>query len=1278
MSTAKKNGNNNGKKTHDVAGILCIIISLFFLICLITPLLSDIGVFIKSLLMGLVGYLCYPIILCTLFIGVMLLMDKRPALSTKQIVFIALMAVAVVFILQTAIDAGKMSGTFGEYFSTLISFDASNTEAGRSVGGIIFGILAYAFKSALTFVGAYILYCLMLVIFAALLVLDLRNDNPIFKSKQKKHGPTPFVKGQSEPQPVRSVNDTSLFVGTIAPNNRVDSESGSFSSISDPWNDNVPRYESAQSQPVDNSYGGLFNNNSDSYSNFNSYNNADNGNAFGSGNFFNGNNSFNNNNGYNTNNGYNLNNGYNTNNGRNGGSSYNDAYSTNHKEQAKKILYGDQEEMLKAYENRLKDEMNIRDRKESRSNYLIDDNDNLTKFFQPYTFTSSPDISPAPSASQKSTEETIKNSLPDIAVPPTKDVSDQFVEGPILNGDEFSKSIEEINKKYNVQPTKPQEVKEKEPELPPIVTGNPNIKSSYTKREESPFAASYYAQETKEKEPELPPIIFGDSAYKKEEPVVKEQPVVSEQPVIKEQPAVKEEPIEEKTEVKPILNGDVFVKNEEPTIEDDDSVGYVVFRDEPVPDEDTAIEEDFEPQAEPITEEPEEAESDGFDNFELDIGDDDTDEAVGESYMEAEYKASESEEPVVDRAEEAFDEAEEPQIEEADEASYADSFENDIIVGDEEIAYTDEEEPITEDETSEEEPTIEAKIPDSLKLIDEEIDMSEKGEEILNDNTGYYVNEGFNKNVSKISLKLKDDAGLSNDGKDHNQINMNDYDVEIEEKPKKQKKNLRYTPPPIDLLVQVINDQEDNEDYEKNANDLEEVLRSLKVDAKVKNITKGPAVTRYELEMGPGQTVKRMPSYAEDIAYSLATSGKVRVQAPVTGKKAVGVEVPNKVVSVVSLREIIETKEFKDAKSCLTLALGKDIEGKVILCDLEKMPHLLIAGATGSGKSACLNSIIISMLYKASPDDVRLILIDPKQVEFVLYREMPHLLLKQIINDSTQAINAFKWAREEMERRYTMFAKYAVRNLTEFNESQAVKTNQEVRLPRVVIIVDELAELMISKNSKELEQNLMSMAQKARAAGMHLILATQRPSVDVLTGTIKANLPSRIAFAVKSQVDSRTILDYAGAEALLGRGDMLYAPTGGTDSEQRVQGAFITTEEVENIVNFVKSNNETDFDEEAADIIMKKPEENIPVSDEEKGADTSEDPLMKDVLRRVIETNQASASQIQRKFAVGYNRASRIIDQMEENGYIGPLDGAKPREVYITREKFIEIYGEDV
>lgn len=559
----------------------------------------------------------------------------------------------------------------------------------------------------------------------------------------------------------------------------------------------------------------------------------------------------------------------------------------------------------------------------------------------------------------------------------------------------------------------------------------------------------------------------------------------------------------------------------------------------------------------------------------------------------------------------------------------------------------------------------------SFNIIEEPVDMSEKTHLSGADNTGYY---------NSVTFDVKP-SGKENKKVLNGQLKLDDYVNEQSPvapvKPRK-KKHARYKAPDIEMLIasDTFIPEGTNAACEEKARVLEETLQELKLPAKVNGITRGPAVTRFELEMPPGIPIKRIESLSTDIAYNLAANGKIRIEAPIPGKRAVGIEVPNEEIDVVRLREIIESKEFTGSSSPLTLALGKDIAGANIVCNLEKMPHLLIAGATGSGKSACLNSIIISMLYKSSPEDVRMILIDPKRVEFNMYQGIPHLMGSEIINDAQQAINVLTWAKEEMDRRYVLFGNHRVRNLPEYNKSEVVRSGEEQKLPYIVLIVDELAELMLDNNKKVIEGKIMSIAQKARAAGIHLILATQRPSVDVITGTIKANLPSRIAFTVKSIVDSRTILDECGAETLLGRGDMLYSPVG-MDDPKRVQGAFVTDKEVLAISEFVRENNEADFDEEFATAIAKRNDEPESDGDEEEG-DKEFDSLMPEVLKCVIESGSASTSMIQRRFSVGYARASRIIDQMELHKFIGPLEGSKPRAVYISREQYRELFGTDL
>lgn len=497
-----------------------------------------------------------------------------------------------------------------------------------------------------------------------------------------------------------------------------------------------------------------------------------------------------------------------------------------------------------------------------------------------------------------------------------------------------------------------------------------------------------------------------------------------------------------------------------------------------------------------------------------------------------------------------------------------------------------------------------------------------------------------------------------------------------EKKPERVKKHYPpYVKPPVDLLnhienVEVVTDEECNENIEK----LERVLEDFKIPAKVKAVQVGPAVTRYEIGMPQGISVKKVQMHADDIAMVLASNGSIRIEAPIPGKNAVGIEVPNKNVTAVSLREMVESLDFQKRVHPMSFVLGKDINGAIQFCNLDKMPHLLVAGSTGSGKSVCLNTMLISMLYKSSPEDVRFILIDPKTVEFSVYANLPHLLTPHIITTKEQAINALNWAIKEMEYRYTLLQQNEVVNIKEYNNLPIVKDGIVNKLPYIVIVIDELNDLMI-ETKREMEERIMKLAQKSRAAGIHLVIATQRPSVDVITGTIKANLPSRIAFALTNFADSKTVLDMGGAEKLLGRGDSLFKPND-MPEPRRIQGAYISSAEVSAVVKFIKANNPADFDEGTTNEITAV-EENIPQSNNNNGGNSNNggfDPVLKDALRWFISANQASITMIQRRFGVGYARAARIVDQMEQNGFISAQDGSKPRQVLITMDDFNKIF----
>ena len=470
-----------------------------------------------------------------------------------------------------------------------------------------------------------------------------------------------------------------------------------------------------------------------------------------------------------------------------------------------------------------------------------------------------------------------------------------------------------------------------------------------------------------------------------------------------------------------------------------------------------------------------------------------------------------------------------------------------------------------------------------------------------------------------------------------------------------------YVYPSTDLLEKPKTSRQDGpEDLRENAKKLVDTLKSFGVEAKVLEVTRGPSITRYELQPSAGVKVSKIVNLADDIALNLAAVG-VRIEAPIPGKAAVGIEVPNKNTAMVTLREMLETSEFKDFKAKTAFAVGKDITGKTTVADLSKMPHLLIAGATGSGKSVCINTLISSLIYKASPSEVRLLMIDPKVVELKVYNGLPHLLIP-VVTDPRKAAGALNWAVTEMLRRYKLFSDCNVRNLAGYNEY--LMSEGEKTMESIIIVVDELADLMMAA-PHEVEDAICRLAQMGRAAGMHLVIATQRPSVDVITGLIKANIPSRIAFAVSSQIDSRTILDMMGAEKLLGKGDMLYLPFGAS-KPIRLQGAFVSDREVEKLVEFVKGDEEAEYDEE----IMEKLEHADSPEEEDPG---DSDALLQEAIAIVVESGQASVSMIQRRLKVGYSRAGRIVDQMEARGIIVPHEGSKPRQVLITKQQYYEM-----
>ncbi len=550
-----------------------------------------------------------------------------------------------------------------------------------------------------------------------------------------------------------------------------------------------------------------------------------------------------------------------------------------------------------------------------------------------------------------------------------------------------------------------------------------------------------------------------------------------------------------------------------------------------------------------------------------------------------------------------------------------------------------------------------------------------------------YMNPLDNKKNEITQLKMDDikkddvkklDASIS-DNKTYTQIMQEGFEDAKEKKEKlKEKfepkkitddiiniagvKNDKYKLPSLTLLDPIPQHiRGDRDDLKKDGEKLIETLNSFNIPCNILQINKGPTITRYEIQPAPGIKVSRITSLSNDIALALATS-EIRMEAPIPGKSAIGIEVPNRNKTSVYLRSLIESKEYKSIGTNIPFALGKDIAGKNIVAEIDKMPHLLIAGATGSGKSVCINSLIMSILFKAKPDEVKLILIDPKVVELSVYNGLPHLLIP-VVTDPRKAANALNWAVSEMTNRYKIFAQNSVRDIASYNEKM-FKENTE-KMAQIVIIIDELADLMTVASS-EVEEHITRIAQLARACGMHLVIATQRPSVDVITGVIKANIPSRIAFAVSSHIDSRTILDTGGAEKLLGKGDMLYHPMG-LPKPIRIQGTFISDDEIKKVVESIK----------AQQIEIKFGKQNEIINEIEKAPDQDKDvdEFLEQALDMVVNDGQASASYIQRKFKVGYARAARIIDQLEERGIVGGHEGSKPRKVLITKEELEEMKG---
>ena len=562
---------------------------------------------------------------------------------------------------------------------------------------------------------------------------------------------------------------------------------------------------------------------------------------------------------------------------------------------------------------------------------------------------------------------------------------------------------------------------------------------------------------------------------------------------------------------------------------------------------------------------------------------------------------------------------------------------------------------------------VQPSFPDEPEIVNTNEDEEEKKKEKASNFIkaislfGSDDKEDDTKKLDAEELMKEQSDDVSEEQPDKVKVTKRDIDATAKEiNNNKTKKTIAYKKPKIDLLSKPerANNEGVNEELKRKAHILDETLKNFGVDARVVQVTQGPAVTRYEVQPNVGVKVSKIVSLSDDIALNLQAKS-IRIEAPIPGKAAVGIEVENTVVNTVTLREIISSKEFKNQKSKISFAVGKDIAGNPIVGNLKEMPHLLIAGATGSGKSVCINSIITSILYKADPDEVKLVLIDPKVVELGNYNGIPHLLIP-VVTDPSKAAAALSWAVVEMTDRYKIFSEVGAKDLASFNSKMRAQGDEDQVLPQIVIIIDELADLMLVA-SKQVQETVQRIAQLGRAAGMHLIVATQRPSVDVITGVIKANIPARIAFAVSSGYDSKTILDTGGAEKLVGKGDMLYSPKGGV-KPIRVQGTFVSEEDVNAVIDSIKEQvEENDYAQEVIDTINNG-------GTFDMGDDADE--LLPKAVECVIDAGQASVSMLQRYFRIGYNRSARIVDQMEERGIVGPQDGARPRKVLITKEEW--------
>jgi len=1216
------NDNNRKSKEREVAGVLIMAISGGLAFFLILPL-GTITDFLRSFFIGIMGWFTIAALAGTFVAGLMMLLRKSVTLHPKYIAGIAIIAFCSLVVLQLITSFG-LTDAYGERLLN-VGFGAymRGVFGGNTAGGALFGIFAFIMGS---FLGLPISIGILIfaIAFSSLLFVDISKVKAwrVTRGKEKRAesffagNDNNFQKGQVA-QPIAPQNRNGLYIANIVP--PVETPQSKNKKNQTSW----PKLQTVTSFGVNKK--GFFDRDTEDTS-------------------------------------MSI---------KKGGGLYSNGVNSVEQDESKvgkssafNALYGEQFASLKKADESIIDGKSM----------LIFPNSVVTSPHgnSPPSNSSSILTSPSyyspPSSLYSSLKEPppdhiinsppkilhgIPTGLRDVVVPADKGFVDSYEPGMILNGDAFSLQREEPTAYQNTPPRKVSdeqslrnEQKYKEDMsiiksedfggavMPGFMAAQTISGSSYGSSTFTPTqsAISAYGVDYDAQDDNQTPIVNGDGWQRL--PI---SPSKVNEPVIKSQATFPQEPLRQSVKIPPIVVADTPVVE---TVEDSSKkvLPPIVVASPEKEEKPTPMPK--EPELPPIVTAP--VDMGPVDVKKIRTTEDNLFDLIYKDKLSRDY--SDGDGLVTD-----YEEDDSPFKEEKDNNFFCDNEKEEAII----------------DKTEYDAPVVSMEFDKTgeYNIVEPEDSLGSPKKDFKPIIKPVRSKTQANPNQISLEKVLKDNA----------------TSIIGSAPPKPRIPKKKYIAPPLELLIpKGIDSRRSEEARHEMERMLEGALAEFGVPVKVFNSVEGSSVTRFELEIIKSQdkksfSVKDVEKYADDLAYSMASKGAIRIEAPIPGRKAIGIEIPNQERAPVGLRAVIESRAFNSAKSPLTLALGEDISGTKILCNLIEMPHLLVAGSTGSGKSVCLNSIITSILYKASPEDVRLILVDPKRVEFTAFKGLPHMLLENAITEPEQAINAFSWAIAEMDRRYMLLASHEAKNISDYNSSDAVKSGEAEKIPYIVIIVDELAYLMdVSK--REMEEKIRRITSLARAAGIHLVLATQRPSVDVITGTIKVNLPSRVAFAVTNAHDSKTILDQPGAETLLGRGDMLYAPQDQPEPA-RVQGAFITNEEVTAIANFVRENNVCYYDDTVKEAICVVKQE--PVGEIASNEDVDYDPLLADVARRIIESGQASSSMVMRRFSVGYARAARIIDQLQERGIIGPPDGSKPREVFITSDMFEDAFGEE-